>query len=370
VAEDQGRSAAVWIALVCVVVGALHALGSRLLGRIREPAPAVGWAAVAVLVLAGVVGVAAANPAQRFESFKAPPTAADTAPERLESRLISANSSWRWQYWQAAADQFDEEPAVGHGAGSYEAWWAQHGSVRMFITDAHSVYLETLGELGLVGFALLVGAMGSGLAAGLIALRRSDEMQRITVASLAACFLAFAFAAGIDWMWELTVVPIVGFACLGLLVASRPPSYVRAPALARTAVVAAALFLVGTQASSLLASLEINESQAAAQRGNTTAGLEHARNARDLEPWAASPYLQLALVAEQTGNLRTAHRWIIEATDRDPMDWRVWLTRARIETKSGFVAAARRSLARARSLNPRSPLFAGLSLRHSGPAQR
>ena len=34
------------------------------------------------------------------------------------------------------------------GAGSYESWWAQHGSISYFIRDAHSVWLETLGELG------------------------------------------------------------------------------------------------------------------------------------------------------------------------------------------------------------------------------
>jgi hypothetical protein len=359
VAEDQGQSAALWIALACIVVGGLHAVGSGLLARFREPAPAIGWAVVLVLVLAGIVGVAAADPAERFENFKAPPTTAEFSPERLESRLLSANSTWRWQFWEAAVHQFDEEPVVGHGAGSYEAWWAQKREVPMFVTDAHSLYLETLGELGVVGFVLLVCAFAAGVAAGLVALIRSDVAERITIASLAACFVAFAFAAGIDWMWELTIVPVVGFACLGLLAASRPSGNrgPRLPVLARSAVVVTALLLIGTQASPLLASLELGESRVAVERGDAAAALEHAENARDLEPWAASPYLQLALVAEQTGDVRAARRWIVDAIDRDPLDWGLWLTRARIETKSGLVAAARRSLDRAAALNPRSPLF-------------
>jgi tetratricopeptide (TPR) repeat protein len=359
IAEDQGQSAALWIALVCIAVGGLHAVGSRLLARVREPAPAIGWAVVIVIALAGIVGVAAADPGERFDSFKAPPTTAETAPERLESRLLSANSTWRWQFWKAAADQFQEEPLAGQGAGSYEAWWAQHRSIPMFVTDAHSLYLETLGELGVVGFVLLACAFGAGLAAGILALIRNDDPERITIASLAACFVAFAFAAGIDWMWELTIVPVVGFACLGLLAASRQSGSraPRLPVLARVAVVVTALFLIGSQASPLLASLEVGQSQAAVERGDAAAALEHAENARDLEPWAASPYLQLALVAEQTGDVRAARRWIVDAIDRDPLDWALWLTRARIETKSGLVAPARRSLDRAAALNPRSPLF-------------
>ena len=85
-------------------------------------------------------------------------------------------------------------------------------------------------------------------------------------------------------------------------------------------------------------------------------------NAETLPPraWAASPYLQLALVREAIGDLPGALVAIRQATDRDPLDWRLWLARARIETNSGDIAAARESLARAQALNPRSPLFANV----------
>ncbi len=65
--------------------------------------------------------------------------------------------------------------------------------------------------------------------------------------------------------------------------------------------------------------------------------------------------IQVALVAEQGGNLRAGREWIAEARRRDPTDWRLWLTSARIETESGRIAEARRSLDRARTLNPRLP---------------
>ena len=90
---------------------------------------------------------------------------------------------------------------------------------------------------------------------------------------------------------------------------------------------------------------------------DTEAALDRAEAAQALEPWAASPYLQLALVRETAGDLAGARAAIEDAIERDPLDWRLWLVRTRLETKDGAIAEARESLARAVELNPRSPLF-------------
>lgn len=81
------------------------------------------------------------------------------------------------------------------------------------------------------------------------------------------------------------------------------------------------------------------------------------RAARGLQPWAASPYVQLALVEEQLGELDVARYWISEAIERADDDWRLWFIKARLETNAGDIDEARESLARARELNPRSQLF-------------
>ena len=67
---------------------------------------------------------------------------------------------------------------------------------------------------------------------------------------------------------------------------------------------------------------------------------------------------RVALLEEQTGDLKAARARIGDALDRDPSDWRLWFVSARIDVKAGFIGEARKSLARARALNPRSPLFA------------
>jgi Tfp pilus assembly protein PilF len=87
---------------------------------------------------------------------------------------------------------------------------------------------------------------------------------------------------------------------------------------------------------------------------------DSADDARSLEPWAATPHVQLALLAEKDGDLTEARRHIEEALERDSREWSTWLVAARIQTKAGSIRAGRRSLRRAEALNPTSQLFEDL----------
>jgi tetratricopeptide (TPR) repeat protein len=191
----------------------------------------------------------------------------------------------------------------------------------------------------------------------------------VLVAALLASFAAWLGAVGIDWIWELTAVALVGVLLLGLLTGPAtaqdgPKSAAQRPRGRRFAIGVAAVLVVWTliiaQAIPLLSRVKISESQNAVRAGDAGRALGNAEDARRLQPWAASPYLQLALVREATDDLPGAQAAIENAIERDPLDWRLWLVRARIETNSGEIAAARESLSRAKALNPRSPLFANV----------
>jgi len=288
----------------------------------------------------------------------------DLGSESIQQHLLSSTSNGRWQLWQVAVDEFQRDPIVGGGAGSYEAEWAEHGTLKLFVRDAHSLYLETLGELGIVGLALLVGVFLVGITAALRRLFSSVGGTRPLLAGLVAAFGAFTFEAGFDWMWELTAVSGLGFAALAVATGpaaeepkpapleTRPGWSFRVPAfVVGAAFLAAALCL-------LLANREVQRSQAAAANGDVREAIEHANAARKIEPWAAAPWLQLALAREQAGDLESAQEAVLEAIERDDSDWRTWLVATRIETKLGRVEAAQRSLEQARRLNPRSSLFA------------
>ena len=68
-------------------------------------------------------------------------------------------------YWHVAWAQTEEHPLTGRGAGTFERAWLEAQPAPVFVRDAHSLYLETLAELGVVGLALLVIALAAPLAA-------------------------------------------------------------------------------------------------------------------------------------------------------------------------------------------------------------
>src|SRR5207244_4518099 len=138
--------------LTCAATGLAYALGTRKL-RLHRHLPRSAVAVACVLV--AVVLVAVAHPVRRFEAFRRlPPGLTQRHQDLVSAHLLSGGGSGRWQFWAAALDEWRSRPLLGRGAGSYEAWWARHGSFSYFVRNAHSLYLEVLGELGLVGLGL------------------------------------------------------------------------------------------------------------------------------------------------------------------------------------------------------------------------
>jgi hypothetical protein len=372
VANSEGRSAALLLLVILAGTGAAFALALMHSARFPLPPAWMGRALVVVVALGLVGAVAASHPIRRFDHFRALPV---TSKVETTSHLYNSAGSGRWQFWSAAVDEFVHHPLIGGGAGSYGRWWDRHGSFAYTTQNAHSLYLETLGELGIVGFLLLLGILAAAAVGIARRIKRRDERD-LLVPALTGAFAAYVLLAGIDWMWQLPAVTGVAFVLLGLLVGPavgqtmRPrvvQDSVREPATPprrrltlRVAALALGWLVVCAQALPLFAQLKISDSQAASRSEDVSSALTAARAARALEPWAASPYLQLALVQEQAGDVRAALASIGRAIHRDHTDWRLWLVDARLQMKAGRPDEARASVARIRTLHPRSPLLAPL----------
>jgi Flp pilus assembly protein TadD len=342
------------LALVAVSVacGGAWLLAAAAARRVPEPPRPVGWVALAAAAASAAVLLVAADVGSRVHDFTEPPPAG-TTPSAITDHLTAGGGSGRWQLWTSALDEFRADPLTGGGAGSFETWWLAHGTLAVAVATAHSLYLETLAELGVVGLGLVIA-----IVALLVALAASGP-RTATSAAVGAALVAFAFAAGLDWVWDLPAVAVVAAAVGGLATSLRTEAVEAAAAPAfRTATAALSLAALGAAAVPLLGQLELESSRSAARSGDLAAALDAARRARDIQPWAAAPHLQLALVHEAAGQLVAARRSVTRATGREPDDWRIWLVAARLEAKQGALAEARRSLCRAEELNPRSPLLA------------
>ena len=131
----------------------------------------------------------------------------------LALRPPAAATSYRSDYWRAALAEAVEQPLLGSGAGSFHLSWLEHRNVELTVRDAHSLYLETLSELGVVGFALVLVLIGAPLA---VAIRRRGDPLAATAG---AGFVVYAAHAGMDWDWEMPVVTLAGLALAAVLVA-------------------------------------------------------------------------------------------------------------------------------------------------------
>ena len=133
----------------------------------------------------------------------------ETKTTYVAAHLTSGKGSGRYQFWESAVDAFEDHPVKGIGAGGYEAYWAQNGYLARPVRDAHSLFLEAMAELGLVGFVLVLGFFGFAIAAGV---RRGPTRSRGGVLGAGLAILAAGIvSAAIDWTWELP-------ACFGLVV--------------------------------------------------------------------------------------------------------------------------------------------------------
>ena len=218
-----------------------------------------------------------------------------------------------------------------------------------------------LGESGVPGLLLISGFIFGVIGFGIRRAFAAPLDTRPWIAAATAACIAFATAAAVDWAWEMALIPIVFLLLVAAILAVRDPKEDGSPnaqgprprivlgVLGVLALAAIGIPLIGTEA--------VRASQDDVNAGEVDSALEQARTAGNVEPWAATPPLQQALVLELQGDLGAAAEQARQATRREPTNWRTWYTLSRIEEAQGDREAARAAFRRARELNPRSALF-------------
>jgi hypothetical protein len=130
------------------------------------------------------------------------------------SRLVTLQSN-RYAYWRVAFKAFGHEPLRGVGAGGWSVWWLRYRTVDEFAQDAHSLPLQTLAELGLIGLALLT-AFVTGVA---LVARRVRRVAPPLAAGPIAGLVCYAAHAPLDWDWQMPAVTLVAIVLGGGLIA-------------------------------------------------------------------------------------------------------------------------------------------------------
>ena len=332
-AVHQGHHVA-RIVLACVVGAAVLRgvllLLDRELVRIRLPdhsrarVLAGAWATSTVAVVAVLLAVGAPGYASRQYDRFVHVSVPKTKGGDYRARLADPANNGRIDEWRVATHAFADRRFKGYGAGTYQLQWDRRRPKKLAgltVSDAHSLYAEVPGELGLVGLLLLAAALLTILVS--LALRVRGP-NRTVYAALLAAFLTWAVHAGADWDWEMPAVSVGAFVIGGAVLARpagsgrrrRPPGVV-----ARVAVALAFAALAVPPAVLALSQSRLSDSVDALLSGDCGKAVDKAHSSLDALGSRAEPYQVIGYCDLSQGRAKAAVRAMAAAVERDPGHW-------------------------------------------------
>jgi hypothetical protein len=183
----------------------------RVAPRVRAAAGALVLAGLAAaLAGAAVAFVVRTDDPRRFVEEKWEAFA--SLPERRDEGATHFTSlgSNRYDFWRVSLAEFERRPVVGMGARGFRAAYLEHGRSHETPVRAHSLPVEVLAEQGLVGFLLLVLALGVALA---LAARRLPTLPAVAALGAGTYWLVHA---SVDWIWTVPPTGVLLFLLLGI----------------------------------------------------------------------------------------------------------------------------------------------------------
>jgi O-Antigen ligase len=363
-AASQGRHVALVVLACAAAAAGLRAAALPLDRRLEAIRIAPGRlrllrAGVAVgLVVAVGAGALAADAPRRISDARATFSEGrymDYSSD-LRSRLTSAVDNGRIDNWRVALDGFDEQPLHGTGAGTYRITWDRfRPPPPVKVNDGHSLYLETLSELGVVGLVLLLVALGTILGAGLA---RLGGRERHAYGAFVAAGTMLALHAAIDWDWEMPALFVWLFGAGGVALAARETRLVAASEarlgelgrVPRVAAALAVLLLAGTPALFAYSQPPLDRAVSAFARRDCPTAIDAALTATERFGTRPEPWQILGYCDARLGQFVLARRAMDAARSRDPHNWQLAYGQAIVYGVSGL--DARPYAAEALRLNP------------------
>ncbi|MGI8438673.1 MAG: hypothetical protein ACR2NV_00465 [Thermoleophilaceae bacterium] len=362
-------------ALVGVVWGVLHALARGVAdeadagkgGKMLAFASTVGLVALAgvgAVTLTRVIDDPVSQMSRQIESFTSlGPSGAGTAGPRF----ASAGGN-RYEYWRVAINQFRTEPLKGVGAGNFDRTYFAERRITEDVRQAHSIELQALGELGLVGglaLALFVGGVLAGFVRRAWAARESTTDAGMAVAG-GGMFIAWLVHTSVDW---LHLIPgLTGIALCGAAVLLAPwvrrRSGPQRAGIRRTVVIASALLVVFAAVQlgrSTLAERNLEQGRAALAAGDPARALAESEASLSLNDESLPAHYLRAAALAQADEYAAARATLSAAAALEPHDFVPPALLGDIAVRRGDLRQARSDYGRAAALNPRDATLAKLA---------
>ena len=299
--------------------------------------------------------------------------AESTSAVSAGSRLFTGAGN-RYDYWRIAWHVFLAHPLAGVGAGNYtDAYFRQRRTTEA-IQNPHSIELQTLSELGVVGAALLA-LLVAGVAMGTARLRRMAQRSadaRTTMVAATGVFVVWLVDTSGDWMHLLPGVTAVAFAAIAVLCRSGgfehaesalPASRATRGRLPKPMGAAAVALVLAIAGASLLRAwltqlyLDSARSELAAQ---PAAAITDAGRALRLDSANLDAYYLKAAGLARFDRAAAARTTLLAAVRQDPADYVTWVLLGDLEVRAGDLRAAKAYYAHAHTLDPNDPAIGTL----------
>lgn len=209
---DQVRQGGVALMLILAsmaICGWAAMRWRRILRRVVEAAARRRWIVLGGAALVGVMAVVVAGGVVHVIE-----TSGQSSPHfqggDLNRRLLSLSDNGRGPIWRVAWEDVRHHPLIGSGDGTFAQLWAADPERPFPVQAAHSLYLETAAELGLVGLTLLLVVL-------VVPFRAISVPTSPIVSAAAGASAGYLLQAAFDWIWDVSGVTVAVLACLAVL---------------------------------------------------------------------------------------------------------------------------------------------------------
>lgn len=296
---------------------------------------------------------------------KADSTLGDTD---VRQRINDISIASRLPGWKIAIKSFDSDPLHGLGAGTFSIDYYRLRPSAGVALQAHSLYLEAMAELGIVGLVAIVSVIALLIGACLVRSRRSSRSLWIALGVIA---LVWAVHAGVDWDWEMPAVTMPVFALAGAGLArrgNRTRLHPRYEIALRTLIALAAVAAVVVAVRTTLSDEHLDTAVAAFNAGDCPAAVTEARATIAAVSSRPQPYQIIGLCDVVLDDPQPAVGLLNQAVTRDPQSWLYQYSLAIAQAAVG--QDPRPALERAEVLDPLEPMMQTAANAFSGDNPR
>ncbi len=299
----------------------------------------------------------------------AEPSYGGGAASASQSRLLSGAGN-RYDYWRIAWRVWREHPALGVGAGNYPRPYYQQRATTEDIEQPHSIELQALSELGIVGALLLaafIGGIGWGISRMRPAAARSPLSRALMVGGVGAIG-AWLTQTSVDWMHLLPGLTAIAIAATAVVVRPRSApdggsrlshsrlggALASRPALALGASPFCVTLVVAERASvARVWPTSTARAPSTSSSAHPAAAITDANRSLDFDSDAVETYYVKAAALARFDQAAAAQAVLRQALEHEPNNFVTWTLLGDVALRERRIGVAKHDYNSAHELNPR-----------------